>query len=380
MGFEQAIKLSKYGEKAECIGYAEIDKYADSIYRRHFPEHRSLGDVTEIRTDTLPDFDLLVGGFPCQSFSIAGKRGGFSDTRGTLFFEIARILEAKRPRYFLLENVRNILSHNKGKTFQRILEILSNLRYNVTWQVYNSKNYGVPQNRERVYIKGYLRGQCGGEVLHFTGTDEESPREMNDIEIVGNFSSTNHWGGNIYSSEGICPTLCGSSVVKNGLHIKEDDVKLTRLNKGKHQAQTVYDPNGLACTLSANGGGDGGKTGLYLVPDEEVEWYDEKHNFRVVDDEKAVTTTKNGDCFSVTTRHRGMGLHKKQDNYVNYNNSRIRRLIPLETERLQGFEDNWTQYGADDEPISDTQRYKCTGNAITVNVVKYIMDNWDLNV
>ena len=229
-GFEVGIQNSNID--MECVAYAEIDKYAASIYARHFPRHKNLGDVTKIKTEDLPEFDLLVGGFPCQAFSHAGKRRGFDDTRGTLFFEIARVLKDKRPRYFLLENVRGLLSHNKGETFQTILEVLSNLGYNVKWEIYNSKDYGVPQRRERLFIKGYFRGECGQEVLSFQGSNGENTRGVSNSQLV-------------------------------------------KLND-KAQAQTVYDSNGLSCTLSANGGGQGGKTGLYLVPKCDVDEQREK--------------------------------------------------------------------------------------------------------
>lgn len=175
-GFEYGLQNSKH--EFECIGFSEIDKYAKSIYIRHFPGHKDLGDATKIKTEELQDFDFLVGGFPCQAFSVAGKRRGFDDTRGTLFFEIARILKDKRPKYFLLENVRGLLSHNKGKTFQTILGVLSDLGYDVQWQVHNSKDYGVPQRRERVFIKGYSRRECRGQVLSFRGNNEEDFAEV----------------------------------------------------------------------------------------------------------------------------------------------------------------------------------------------------------
>ncbi len=175
-GFEYRMQQSN--KEFECIGYSEVDKYAKSIYKKHFPEHKDLGDATKIRTEELADFDLLVGGFPCQTFSMAGYRKGFSDPRGTLFFELARILKDKRPKYFLFENVKGLLSHDKGKTFQTILEVLSDLGYDVEWCVLNSKNYGVPQNRERVYIKGYFRGECRGEVLSLRKTSGESDEKI----------------------------------------------------------------------------------------------------------------------------------------------------------------------------------------------------------
>lgn len=118
---------------------------------------RNFGDITTIDAGQLPDFDLLVGGFPCQAFSIAGKRQGFQDTRGTLFFDLARILQAKQPRYFIFENVKGLLSHDDGQTFKTIIEATSELGYDCQWQVLNSKDFGVPQNRERVFIVGHRR-------------------------------------------------------------------------------------------------------------------------------------------------------------------------------------------------------------------------------
>ena len=302
-GFEIGLQNSKY--EFENCGYSEVDKYAISIYKRHFPEHRNYGDATKINTEELEDFDLLIGGFPCQAFSIAGKQRGFNDTRGTLFFEIARVLRDKKPKYFLLENVKNLLSHEGGRTIQTILEICDELGYDVSWKIYNSKNYGVPQNRERLFLKGYYRGECGREVFLKQKIGQES------------------------------------------------DGGLISLNK-KKQAQKVYDINGVATTLCANGGGQGGKTGLY-----------------------AINVTKEGNARALTTRQRDTKLSKRQDIYIQdieKGNLAIRRLIPLECERLQGFPDNWTELGKDDEKISDTQRYKCVGNAVTTKVITSIIN------
>lgn len=248
-GFELGIKMAT-NDTFECVGYSEVDKYAESIYKRNFPNHKGFGDATKIRTEDLPDFELLVGGFPCQAFSIAGKRGGFDDTRGTLFFEIARILRDKRPRYFLLENVKGLLSHDKGKTFKTILEVLSDCGYFCRWEVHNSKNYGVPQNRERIFIEGYLRTSCGGEVL---SQRRESEEVTTRLICPYNYNRS----VNVTHPDGLCGTLT-STGQKSGYNT------LVKLNK-KPQAQTIYDPDGIACCLSANGGGDGGKTGLYKV-------------------------------------------------------------------------------------------------------------------
>ena len=153
-----------------CIGYSEIDKYAIQIYERHF-NHKNYGDATTINATDLLDFDLLVGGFPCQAFSIAGKRGGLDDARGTLFYDIARIAKEKRPKHLLLENVKGLLSHDNGRTFKLIISTFAELGYNLEWQVLNSKNFGVPQNRERVFIIGHL-GECCGRQVFPLGQDD----------------------------------------------------------------------------------------------------------------------------------------------------------------------------------------------------------------
>lgn len=151
-----------------CVGYSEIDKYAIKVYEKQFKGAKNYGDITKINADELPDFDCLVGGFPCQAFSIAGKRAGFSDTRGTLFFDLARILRAKRPKLFVFENVKGLLSHDSGRTFTTIIATIEELGYDCQWQVLNSKNHGVPQNRERVIIVGHLRGQPRPKVFPLT--------------------------------------------------------------------------------------------------------------------------------------------------------------------------------------------------------------------
>lgn len=157
----------------ECVGYSEIDKHAIKIYEKQFPNHKNYGDVTKINTDNLPEFDMLVGGFPCQTFSIAGKRAGFNDTRGTMFFEIARIAKAKRPRVILLENVKGLTNHDEGRTFRTIIATLDELGYDVQWQVLNSKNFGVAQNRERVFVVGHLRGTSRPEVFPIVSSREQ---------------------------------------------------------------------------------------------------------------------------------------------------------------------------------------------------------------
>ncbi|MBU1667018.1 DNA cytosine methyltransferase [bacterium] len=140
---------------ATCVFSAEIDKYACSTYKMNFGDN-PFCDVSTLDPKTVPDFDILCAGFPCQPFSLAGQRKGFQDTRGTLFFDIERILKTKQPKAFILENVKGLVNHSKGQTLEVILETLTKkLNYKVFYDVLNSKNYGLPQNRERIYILGF---------------------------------------------------------------------------------------------------------------------------------------------------------------------------------------------------------------------------------
>lgn len=153
-GFETA--LNRLGGK--CVLASEIDKFANKAYEVLYG-HPTAGDVTKIVAEDVPDHDILVGGFPCQAFSVAGKRLGFDDTRGTLFFEIARIAKTKRPKLLLLENVKGLVSHDKGKTLDTLVQTLNDIGYTIDFNVLNSKYFGVPQNRERIFIVGVLNGE-----------------------------------------------------------------------------------------------------------------------------------------------------------------------------------------------------------------------------
>jgi DNA (cytosine-5)-methyltransferase 1 len=158
-GFELGLDMAgeELGIDFRCVGYSEIDKWALRTYERHF-DHRALGDVTQIEPAALPEYDLLVAGFPCQPFSAAGDRLGFDDARGTLFFDVARILQHSRPRHFILENVPGLLGHGFGQTFSTIIGVLTRLGYCVEWQVLDSQDHGIPQSRQRVFLVGHLGG------------------------------------------------------------------------------------------------------------------------------------------------------------------------------------------------------------------------------
>ena len=158
-GFELAC--TELDIKTECVLTSEIKSYAVEVLKQNHPNEDVKGDITKIETSEIPDFDFLLGGFPCQAFSAAGKRLGFEDTRGTLFFDVERILRDKKPKGFILENVEGLVNHDKqnpkdkiGKTLSTILEHLALLGYKVTWKVLNAKDFGVPQDRKRIYITG----------------------------------------------------------------------------------------------------------------------------------------------------------------------------------------------------------------------------------
>lgn len=149
------IRLGFESQGGECIFSSEWNKYAQQTYEANFGE-RPHGDITKIKPKDIPDHDVLLGGFPCQAFSIIGKMNGFEDTRGTLFFNIIEILKEKRPKAFMLENVKQLKSHDKGNTFKIILKALEELGYNVHHTVLNALDFGVPQKRERTFIVGFL--------------------------------------------------------------------------------------------------------------------------------------------------------------------------------------------------------------------------------
>lgn len=392
-GFEYGIEQSDY--EFECVGYSEIDKYARSIYEKHYPNHINYGDATQINTEDLPSFEFLVGGFPCQAFSIAGKRKGFDEARGTLFFEIARVLRDKKPARFLLENVKGLLSHDRGRTVQTIFRVCDELGYDVSWAVYNSKDYGVPQNRERIFIKGYSRTSCGGEVLSIPRVNKAVDEPMNNtINVVGNVGlngykdddvldikgssktltatghqpkiineykinkvgnvRNGHQYGDVYSVEGIgpCQTACQ---YKDPIKILEEPKikKIGNVYKGS-QIGNVYDPNGLSPTHCAGHSDSAIKiVQPVLTPERE----NKRQNGRRMKD-------NDEEMFTLTAT----------DKHGVYDGITVRKLTPVECERLQGFPDNWTKYGKDDELISDTQRYKCCGNAVTTNVITTIIN------
>lgn len=178
LGFEQAFK--EQGFNIECILTSEIKEHALKALKHNFNHTLIVGDIKDVDIKDIPDFDFLLGGFPCQAFSLAGNRDGFCDTRGTLFFEIERILKAKKPQGFLLENVEGLVSHDNGKTLDTILKSLKKLKYSVSWKVLDSKNFSLPQSRKRIYIVGTLNGN-----FDFSKIEYGIEKTFSDIQETG---------------------------------------------------------------------------------------------------------------------------------------------------------------------------------------------------
>jgi len=326
-GFELGMLMSGHGFK--FIGHSEIDKYACEIYKKHFKGVKNYGDATTIIPGELPDFDLLTGGFPCQAFSVAGLRRGWNDTRGTLFFDIARILREKKPRYFLLENVRGLLSHDNGRTFSTILEVLSDIGYLVQWEVLNSKNFGVPQNRERVFIIGHLAGERRPEVFPFGEGYEKNGVQIKRLGSNDVFRAIDTSGGGGHQP-----------CVQVGVLQNRGKIRTTNTSTCIDANYWKGIDNHAARTAIAD-------VKAVLTPDRAEK---RQNGRRMKDSEEPM--------FTLT----GQDIHG-----VSIDEKRIRRLTPVECERLQGFPDNFT------EGISDTQRYKSLGNAVTTNVIAAII-------
>lgn len=232
-GFRQA--LENLG--CECVGYSEIDKHAIKLYSAFFNDERNFGDVTKIEAEKLPDFELLVGGFPCQAFSIAGKRGGFDDTRGTIFFDFARIMKAKKPKFAIFENVKGLLNHDGGKTYETMLRTLDEIGYDAQWGILNTRFHGLPQNRERVYIVANLRERSATKILFERGDGITDKVARTQQSIIGNYytkSGKTHQRSGVLNENSIAPCLTVSDCkeprmvkigAKTGLYSAGDKVR-----------------------------------------------------------------------------------------------------------------------------------------------------------
>ena len=454
-GFRRGLELSG---GYRCIWSCDINKYANQVYKARFgEENHNSGDVRGVDPRDIPDFDLLCAGFPCQSFSLAGKRQGFQDTRGTLFYEISRIAEAKRPKMLLLENVKGLLSNDRGQTFHTILQELGRIGYWAEWQIFYSKHHGVPQNRERVFIVGHIRNGSTRSLFPIAETDEMADED----------------GGGRSSVQAEVSTAIDGSYYKgidrHGQRTGVLDAFNRRTKEGEaYSLKTNHSPTSSAvlAILTDNLGGNikdrikdadkapawtlGGSSTKVAISFTNPHDSEEDRRVNIGDISRAVKPyCGNQQPLVLADRTRiyadlgrNLELPKEitnalssvqKDNLI-LENFRIRRLTPVECERLQGFPDNWTKYGflkgntiaeekiygwrwlqekdpesgellvyPDGEPvmenryvfvgkkkldaplfdtarISDTQRYRALGNAVTTNVITFlghkIMEAW----
>lgn len=380
------IPASRYG--IETINFSEIDKYATAVLKYRFPSIKNLGDITKIKPEDLPDVDIITGGSPCQDLSVAGKGAGLDGGRSGLFFCFINLIKEKQPMYFVWENVKGALSSSKGWDFARVQIEMEQAGYDVFWQVINAKDFGVPQNRERVFAIGIRKGS-GREILF------EQRESGKNLAFIGGTKHRKEWLG-------------------DG---KEN-------SRNFSQGDRVYSPNGIGTNLNANGGGLGAKTGLYAVGS-----FGKKDGFIKKEESPTISSTyykgiqhnqgepavaipnSNGNIHSLDANYwKGSNNPKKsrrsqvaevkaikygQNNPDRNGNTseemftlksgdshagvlqdmRIRRLTPTECERLMGLEDGWTAKGiidGEEVDISDTQRYKMCGNGVVVNCVDYI--------
>ncbi|WP_430618243.1 DNA cytosine methyltransferase [Enterococcus sp. DIV1054d] len=347
----------------ECVGFCEIDKFARASYKAiHNTENEvEMHDITTISDEFIRgigDIDVICGGFPCQAFSIAGKRRGFEDTRGTLFFEIARFASILRPRYLFLENVKGLLNHEGGATFETILRALDGIGYDVEWQVLNSKDY-VPQNRERVFIVGHLRGERTRKIFPFERESGSFSKESRKINIMGSTKREHQSSLGqreiVYSSDGLMGALTATDY-KGPKQIAIPVLTPDRLEKSQNGRRFKEDGEAMF-TLTAQ----------------------DRHEILVREaTSKGYAEALPGDSVNIyhpnseTRRGRvGKGIANTlltgEEQAVVTDNYRIRKLTPRECWRLQGFPD-WA-FDRAKEVNSDSQLYKQAGNSVTVPVI-----------
>ena len=467
-GFRSALELNGH----KCIAYSEVDKFAKQSYQAVYntEDEIDLGDITKISEEYLSHFkqenDIVVGGSPCQSFSLAGNRKGFEDTRGTLFFEYAKVVKETQPKYFLFENVKGMLSHDKGNTIRVVLETFNQLGYYIDFNVFNSKYYEVPQNRERIYIVGKrkdlvdnpkyqekVKGKKKLEEVHNWAVDninyvkllpklktevttrlidvledevdekyylhsdkaKQLVRMISDEHVVNNkivvdaslnepkiknvmntVTSRYNAGIQNYKSIGgvvIEPKIAIKEATKKGYAIAEqgDSVNVSFPNSktrrgrvGKQVAQTLQagEVNQGVVVNSKICRRCNGKLEPSDLEDYEYVCFECDENFyefETKDEVKSIigSTQKNayvGDGSISPSLTSAMGQGGGHVPMPVYSNLRIRKLTPLECWRLQGFTDEQF-YKAKDSGVSNSQLYKQAGNAVTVNVVDYIVKN-----
>ena len=408
----QSLALRNLGIEHKVVGISEIDKYATQAYNLlHNEDTINFGDITKINEKELPDCDLITYSYPCQSISISGKQEGLVEGSGTtssLLWECRRIIKHKKPKYLLMENVKNLVSKKFKPEFDKWCKELEDMGYNNYWQVLNAKDYGISQNRERVFCvsilkefdkgytfpekqelklrlkdmledsvdeKYYINNEKTQELLSRVVNKEEGHTKPKILKIAN--ESKNHYGGGLYDKEGISPTLT-SSTGGGGTNNIPKIMQVGMLDiKGNEQIRRVYDENGLSPTLNTMEGGN--RQPKILTIDKSIKKSVAKNFERELDEISKTTKdiyqakcesgwqdNKIGINVSQTLRANN-NFHPCLDNYY-----RIRKLTPRECFRLMGLKD-------DDinklKGISNTQQYKLAGNSIVIPVLEGIFKN-----
>ena len=316
-----SFALKQLGVDFECIGYSDIDKYANQCFKQNHGS-KELGDVTKINPKDLEDFDLLTGGFPCQTFSVAGKGMGELDSRGTLFNEIIRIAEVKNPRYMLLENVKGLMSKKHKPTFDKIISELYRIGYFVKWKVLNTKEHGIPQNRERVFFCCF---RYWNDFCNFKFPDKEELKIFLK-DIVETEVDKKYYLSNKMKDYVLATGTKGFSVKPE---IDRDIAKT--ITATVHKMHRAGMDNYLSIKNATN-------KGYYI---------------------QRLEPKSDGTTNTIST--------VQKDNWL-ATSLAIRKLTPKECFRLQGFLND--EINLND--LSNTQRYKLAGNGWDINLVSKI--------
>lgn len=337
-----AFRLGLENTGHECVWANEWLERPRKIYARNFGEQPDGRDIRDVSAGDLPDADLLVGGFPCATFSVAGKRTGFSldDTRGTLAFEMFRLARDKAIPYLLFENVKGLLNHDGGRTFEIILEVLDGMGYDCQWELLDSQNFGVPQHRERIFLIGHLRGKPRPKVFPIgaTGSGNDGAYKEKQGGRQGFFSD-------------ISPTI-------DAHYYKGGNARQYVVEQFIRRDNSIRTFENVAPTLLAHMGTGGGNV-PFVRPVLDVARVNKSPNGRMIKDD--------GDpMYTITAQDRHGVQIGDEDGFA------IRKLTPLECERLQGLPDGWTEFYDDGKRVTDSERYERCGRTITIPVVEAI--------
>ncbi|MAF51033.1 MAG: DNA (cytosine-5-)-methyltransferase [Nanoarchaeota archaeon] len=336
------LGLERSGHK--CVWANEWLERPRRIYKYNFGEYPNEQDIRKITGEEIPRADLLTAGFPCATFSVAGKKTGFctSDTRGTLFFEICKILRVTKIPYLLLENVKGLLNHDNGRTMSIILTSLDELGYDIQWEVLNSKNFGVPQNRERLFIVGNSRIKSRPKVFPIGSSKEQDDKKGYEEQESRKGVSNK---GNRYTG-----TL--------DAHYTKGGSTRTFIKQWRRGYFRDYKGDGVP-TLTANMGTGGHNVPFVVRPCLTPNRKTKRQRGRRFKENGEIAHT-----VGVQDRH---GIYTES---LEHND--IRKLTPLETERLQGLPDNFTKYYDDGTLVSNSERWERCGRTVTIPVIEAI--------